>query len=197
MTLFIDNYDSFSYMLADYLTQLGLALTVIRNDEWNLDRIQNFQPSAIIISPGPEVPSRSGIVMEVIHTFYQQIPLLGICLGHQALGEFFGAKLTRSRNPVHGKIALVNHSGHPVFDGIPNPFQVMRYHSLELKQLPPELTITCRTTDGIIMGLQHVHWPLTGFQFHPESILTHAGLRLLHNWVSLYIGATHWQSARQ
>ena len=187
MIAFIDNYDSFSYMLVDYLKQLSVQPTVMRNDAWTIEQLKDANPAAIIISPGPETPQKSGIVMEAIDTFYQRIPILGICLGHQALGTYFGAELVRCESPVHGKTATVHHNTTAVFAGIPNPFTVMRYHSLTLENLPASLTASAHTTDGVVMALQHRSLPLTGFQFHPESILTDTGLRLLQNWVSLYI----------
>lgn len=190
MTLFIDNYDSFSYTLVDYLKQLNVDPVVIRNDEWTLSQVIEAEPTAIIISPGPEIPARSGIVMKVIETFHTNTPILGICLGHQALGEFYGAALLRGQVPVHGKTAQVRHNSSALFAGIENPFEVMRYHSLELQSLPSDLTSTCHSSDGVVMGIQHQAFPSIGFQFHPESILTPSGLRLLHNWVSLYIGGT-------
>lgn len=187
MIAFIDNYDSFSYMLVDYLKQLSVQPTVMRNDAWTIDQLKDANPEAIIISPGPETPQKSGMVMEAIDTFHQYIPILGICLGHQALGTYFGADLVRSGSPVHGKTATVYHNTTAIFTGIPNPFTVMRYHSLTLENIPPSLEVSAHTANGIVMALQHRSLPLTGFQFHPESILTDTGLRLLQNWVSLYI----------
>lgn len=187
MILFIDNYDSFSYMLVDYCKQLALDPVVVRNDTWSMEAIIAAQPTAIIISPGPGVPATSGQVMAVIDHFYQQVPILGICLGHQAIGTYFGAQLLRSETPVHGITAQVTHYNDPVFKHIPNPFTVMRYHSLELHNLPEDVTPTCHTNDGIIMGLQHKAFPLTGLQFHPESILTPDGFQLMKNWVTLNI----------
>lgn len=190
MILFIDNYDSFSYMLVDYCKQLALDPVVVRNDAWSMEAIMAAQPTAIIISPGPGVPATSGQVMAVIDQFHQQVPILGICLGHQAIGTYFGAELVRSKTPVHGITAQVNHYNDAMFIDIPNPFTVMRYHSLELHNLPVDITPTCRTTDGIIMGIKHNTFPLTGLQFHPESILTPDGFKLMKNWVTLNIPPT-------
>lgn len=183
MILFIDNYDSFSYILLDYLRQLGLEALVYRNDEIDWNHLEQNPPSAIVLSPGPGTPAHSGELMRVIEAYHQATPILGICLGHQALGVFFGAQLHRSTEPVHGIPHTVRHQGHALFGEIPNPFTAMRYHSLELAApLPGCLEIICYTTDRVVMGMVHKTLPLAGLQFHPESVGTSMGLSLLSNW---------------
>ncbi len=183
--LLLDNYDSFTYNLYDYLLQTGVACTVLRNDAFTLDELEQLGFQAIVLSPGPKRPADAGLMMAVIERYYARLPILGICLGHQALGEFFGAKLVKAALPMHGKTSAIQHYGHPVFEGIPEHFSVMRYHSLLLEQpLPQHLHCLASTDAGEIMALAHESLPLVGLQFHPESILTEHGLQLLRNWVA-------------
>ena len=183
MLLLLDNYDSFTYNLYDYLYRLGIDCKVLRNDECTIAELEALPLQAIVISPGPGRPIGSGITMQVIEHFHTKLPILGICLGHQALGEYFGATLARGPEPVHGKTSLLNHNNDVVFDGVSNPFSVMRYHSLVLQDLEQTpLETIASTADGIPMAIKHRTLPLYGFQFHPESILTPDGLKLLGNW---------------
>ncbi len=183
MLLLLDNYDSFTYNLYDYLCRLGIDCKVIRNNECTVAELGELPLQAIVISPGPGRPEDSGITMQVIERFHDKLPILGICLGHQALGLFFGAKLLRGPEPVHGKTSDLNHNDDTVFNGILSPFPVMRYHSLVLTGLDgTPLEIIAATADGIPMAIKHRELPLYGFQFHPESILTPDGLQLLGNW---------------
>lgn len=183
MLLLLDNYDSFTYNLYDYLYWLGIDCKVLRNDECTIADLEALPLQAIVISPGPGRPKDSGITMQVIEHFHTKLPILGICLGHQALGEYFGAKLVRGPEPVHGKTSMLEHNNDVVFDGVSNPFSVMRYHSLVLEGLEQTpLEVIASTADGIPMAIKHSSLPLYGFQFHPESILTPDGLKLLGNW---------------
>lgn len=184
MNLLIDNYDSFTYNLADYFAQLHLPCRVIRNDELSLEQIRALDPSAIILSPGPETPVKAGVMMEVIDHFHQHIPLLGICLGHQGIGEYFGARLVRAPHIMHGRTSLVIHDGHPVFQGVPSPFEAMRYHSLILEQTEhTPLQVIARTAENEVMAAVHPQFNVCGMQFHPESILTVHGPGILKNWM--------------
>lgn len=184
MWVLIDNYDSFSHILYDYLLQTGNACRLLRNDELSISELAALQPSRLIISPGPETPVQAGISLEAIQHFYQKIPVLGICLGHQAIGMLFGGELRHNPAPMHGKVSPVQHANHPVFEGITNPFPAMRYHSLciELKADSPLQPLAHTTDDGVLMALAHREYPMLGLQFHPESIGTPDGLRLLQNW---------------
>ena len=184
MLLLLDNYDSFTFLLRDYLLQLQAPCLVVRNDEKSIEEISELQPDAIVISPGPETPSKAGILLPLIAHFHQQIPMLGICLGHQGLGQYFGAPLVYANQPMQGKTSMISHQGHPVFDQISNPFIAMRYHSLILKTIAPTpLDVIATSESGEIMAIAHQHLKLCGIQFHPESILTPDGLRLLNNWL--------------
>jgi anthranilate synthase/aminodeoxychorismate synthase-like glutamine amidotransferase len=184
--LLLDNYDSFTYNLYDYLSRLHVDCRVVRNDQVSIADIEALQPTAIVVSPGPKRPADAGITMELIRHFHAKMPILGICLGHQALGEFFGATLVKSPYPMHGKTSMVQHNGDTLFNNIPNPFEVMRYHSLELDNLAATPLQTLATThDGAIMAIKHPTLPLYGLQFHPESILTPQGFQLLQNWVGI------------
>ena len=182
----IDNYDSFTYILHDYLLQTGNECKVYRNDEITLQQLIALNPSAIIISPGPETPLQAGITMEVIDYFHSRIPILGVCLGHQALGMYFGAKLINTPYPMHGKTSNIIHSGHSLFSGISSPFLAMRYHSLALEKFPyGELIEIAHTEDGINMALAHNQYPCIGVQFHPESVGTEVGMNIIRNWAFL------------
>lgn len=183
--LLLDNYDSFTYNLYDYLCQLGTNCTVIRNDQTTIAQIKAQNFDAIVLSPGPKRPNDAGILMELIENFYIEKPILGICLGMQAIGEFFGAKLVHATVPMHGKTSWIQHGEAEIFKNIPNPTQVMRYHSLLLKDLPTCLKPTAWTDEKELMALQHETLPIWGMQFHPESILTTNGLEMLDNWVKI------------
>lgn len=186
MLLMIDNYDSFTYNLVQFLGELGAEIKVVRNNRINVDQIEVLAPEKIIISPGPCTPNEAGISMEVIRQFAGRIPILGICLGHQCLGQVFGARIVRADRLVHGKTSLITHTGKGVFAGLPSPFTATRYHSLlvERQTLPECLEITAQTKEGEIMGLRHKTVPcLEGVQFHPESILTEYGHELLANFL--------------
>ncbi len=191
MLLMIDNYDSFTYNVVQYLSELNASVDVIRNDEWSVDKIQAATPERIVISPGPGTPHDAGVSLEVIRTLGGRIPILGICLGHQSIGEAFGAKVVRAKQVMHGKTSKIYHTGKGVFAGIENPFIATRYHSLVIQQgsLPEELEITAWTQneDGSvdeIMGVKHKHKNIHGVQFHPESILTECGHALLQNFLN-------------
>lgn len=184
LNLLIDNYDSFTYNLADYFARLQFPCAVMRNDERSLEEIILLNPSCIIISPGPETPSKAGVTLQVIDHFHQRIPLLGICLGQQAVGEYFGARLVRAERIMHGRTSPVFHDGHDLFQNIPSPFEAMRYHSLILKELDrTPLQVIARTAEDEVMAVVHPHFRICGMQFHPESILTRHGLALLANWM--------------
>jgi anthranilate synthase/aminodeoxychorismate synthase-like glutamine amidotransferase len=186
MWALIDNYDSFTWILQHYLLQTGHECTVYRNDKITLPQLIALNPERIIISPGPETPLQAGITMDVIAHFHKTTPILGVCLGHQALGMYFGAKLVHTPYPMHGKTSEVTHNNHPLFNDIPSPFTVMRYHSLAVKDFTDTcLDILAQTADGIIMALAHRQYPCTGVQFHPESVGTEFGLQLLKNWAEL------------
>jgi anthranilate synthase/aminodeoxychorismate synthase-like glutamine amidotransferase len=181
MILLIDNYDSFVYNLARYVRELGEAPIVRRNDAITLGEIERLAPSHIIISPGPCSPAEAGISVDVVRRFGQSTPLLGVCLGHQAIGAAYGAAIVRARRPMHGKVSLIRHDGSGVFAGLPSPFDATRYHSLVVSptSLPPALRVTAVADDGEIMAIAHREHPVVGVQFHPESALTHYGYRLL------------------
>lgn len=187
MLLLIDNYDSFVYNLARYLVELGCETKVIRNDTMNVATVRLLKPEAIVISPGPCTPNEAGISIELIRELSDSIPILGVCLGHQAIAAAFGGNIVRAPEPVHGRTSLVEHSGTGLFADLPSPLKVGRYHSLIVDEatLSPELIITARTEDGIPMSLQHRTRPLFGVQFHPESVLTVAGRPLLANFLRL------------
>ena len=185
--LLIDNYDSFTYNLAQIFGELGADVVVKRNDEVALADIQTLRPARICISPGPGRPRDAGISCDVIRDFGAQIPLLGVCLGHQCIGEVFGAEIVRAPKLMHGKTSAISHKGTGVFENLAKPFEATRYHSLVVKRetLPQSLTITAESDDGEIMGLQHRGLPIHGVQFHPESILTEEGRKLLANFLRL------------
>lgn len=187
MILVIDNYDSFTYNLVQYLGELGQKVRVVRNDEISVAEVARFKPSHLLISPGPCTPKEAGISVEVIRTYAGKLPLLGVCLGHQSLGYAFGGKIIRAQKLMHGKTSQIKHDGKGVFKGLKNPFTATRYHSLaiEKKSCPKDLIVTATSEDGEIMGVRHRTLPaLEGVQFHPESILTEGGKDLLRNFLN-------------
>ncbi len=189
MLLMIDNYDSFTFNIVQYLGQMGEDVQVYRNDKITLDEIRKLRPEAIFLSPGPCSPKEAGITVDVIREFYKTLPLMGICLGHQSIGFAFGGEVVRAGRIMHGKVSPVNHDGKTLFAGLPNPFTAGRYHSLVVKPetLPSCLEISAQTAEGEIMGLRHREYPVEGIQFHPESVLTPQGKRVLRNFLK-YIG---------
>jgi anthranilate synthase/aminodeoxychorismate synthase-like glutamine amidotransferase len=185
MILIIDNYDSFVYNLARYVSELGYARSVERNDAITLDEIARFAPSHIILSPGPCTPNEAGICNAVIERFGPTIPILGVCLGHQCIGQVYGGQVVRAKKPVHGKTSHITHDGAGVFHGLPSDFNATRYHSLVVSRvgLPDDLEITAHSPEGEIMGLRHRKHLVVGVQFHPEAVLTEGGYTLLHNFL--------------
>ena len=184
--LLLDNYDSFTYNLAQYLGELGHPPAVHRNDEISLGGVESMGPDRIVISPGPGRPEDAGITIEVIRQFGARVPILGVCLGHQGIGHAFGGDVVRAPVLMHGKVSSIQHDGRGVFAGVSQPFVAGRYHSLIVADPPPGvLEISARTDDGIIMGLRHREWPVHGVQFHPESVLTGEGRRILRNFLEL------------
>jgi len=186
MLLLIDNYDSFTYNLAQYFGELGCDVVVRRNDEISLEEIAELAPERICISPGPCTPCESGISKQVILRFAQELPILGVCLGHQCIAEAYGGKVVRAGRLMHGKSCMITHNGSPLFSDLPNPFEAGRYHSLvvERTSLPECLEITAESDDGEIMALRHRQFPVQGVQFHPESVLTSAGRKILGSFLS-------------
>lgn len=185
MILIIDNYDSFTYNVYQYIASLGYEVEVVRNDQTTVEEIAAKNYSAIIISPGPGTPDDAGISKEVIAKLAGQVPILGICLGHQSIAEVFGGRVVRAPKPVHGKVSFVHHSGIGIYQGLPQPFVAGRYHSLlvEVESVPACLEVTSRTEDGLIMGLKHREYTVEGVQFHPESVLTPEGMKLFNNFL--------------
>jgi len=186
--LLIDNYDSFTYNLYHYLGELGAKVRVFRNNQVSLDDIDNMRPEKIVISPGPCTPNEAGISSDAILRFAAKIPILGVCLGHQCIGAAFGGKIVRAPSIMHGKLSEVSHDSRTIFRSLPNPFPAMRYHSLVIdpELLPDELSVSARTADDVIMGVRHKRFPVEGVQFHPESILTDEGKKLLKNFLDYY-----------
>ncbi len=184
--LLIDNYDSFTYNLYQYLSELGATVTVRRNDKLTVAEAAALRPERIVISPGPCTPAEAGVSIGIIQELGPHVPTLGVCLGHQAFGAAFGGSVVRAPQVMHGKLSAIYHEGQGVFTGLPTPFQATRYHSLMVRRddLPDELAVTAWTDDGIIMGLRHRHYPIQGVQFHPESIMTEDGKRLLRNFLA-------------
>ncbi|BCU80307.1 glutamine amidotransferase [Polycladomyces abyssicola] len=189
MIWLIDNYDSFTYNLVQYLLSSGEALEVYRNDEITLSDIETAQPSALILSPGPGSPDTAGICLDVVRRFAGRIPILGVCLGHQIIAQAFGGRVVHARRLMHGKTSPVYHDGQTLFRGLPSPFQAMRYHSLvvERDSLPPQFEISAWTAEGEVMAIRHRQYPVEGVQFHPESILTEHGLSLLLQFLDTYL----------
>ncbi|OGL13359.1 MAG: anthranilate/aminodeoxychorismate synthase component II [Candidatus Rokubacteria bacterium RIFCSPLOWO2_12_FULL_71_22] len=187
MILVIDNYDSFTYNLVQYLGELGARMEVLRNDAMDVDRLAGMQPERVVISPGPGTPDQAGVSIELIRRLGPTTPILGVCLGHQAIGRAFGATVARARTQMHGKTSTIRHDGRGVFAGLDNPFVATRYHSLAVMRdtVPEELEVTAEAEDGEIMGIRHRRWPIEGVQFHPESILTVEGKKLLKNFLSV------------
>ncbi len=187
MLLLIDNYDSFTYNLVQYLGELGCEMEVHRNDQITLDEIERKKPSGLLISPGPGRPEDGGISLSAIDRFYTKMPILGVCLGHQCIGQYFGGLVRRGDRVMHGKTSLIYHTNKTVFHGLDNPFEATRYHSLivDREKITAHLEITAETDQGEIMGVQHKDYPVFGVQFHPESILTVEGKRLLSNFLKL------------
>jgi len=187
MLLVIDNYDSFTYNLVQYFGELGADPVVKRNDAITADEVEKIRPDKIVISPGPGTPANAGISMDLIRRFGPKLPILGVCLGHQSIGEVYGGKVVRADRLMHGKTSPIRHDGKGVFAGLPNPFEATRYHSLlvEKKSVPACLEVTADTAEGEIMGLRHREFPVHGVQFHPESILSKEGKDLLANFLKM------------
>lgn len=187
MLLMIDNYDSFVYNLVRYFNELGEELVIYRNDEITIDKIKEMNISGIVISPGPKNPKEAGISLEILEKLKGVKPILGICLGHQCIGEYFGGEIIKGEKPMHGKISEVTHSGEGIFKEVKNPLKVTRYHSLEINRenSPKDLIVTAKTKDGVIMGVSHKNYPVYGVQFHPEAELTEDGHKILNNFLSI------------
>lgn len=187
MILVIDNYDSFTYNLVQYLGELGQQVTVHRNDRISVSDIKALSPDHLVLSPGPCTPDEAGISVDVVRHFSRCLPILGVCLGHQSIAQAFGGRIIRAPKPIHGKTSSITHDGEFIYDSLPNPFTATRYHSLivEKETLPECLEVNSHSEDGLIMGLKHSSLPVFGVQFHPESILTEVGKKLLNNFLSL------------
>lgn len=186
MLLLLDNYDSFTYNLKDYFEQLGETVMVVKNDELTVSELSNLSFDQLVLSPGPKTPETAGYMMEIIDYFHTKIPVLGICLGHQALGQYFGAQLVKAIQPMHGKVSSITHNSKGIYNSISNPLKVCRYHSLVLKNLEnTALIITAETAEKECMSFEHADLPIIGMQYHPEAILTESGIQLLRNWLTL------------
>ena len=185
--LVIDNYDSFVFNLVQYIGEMGCEVDVVRNDRIDIAGIDSRKYSGVVISPGPGTPTEAGISVEIIRQLGRNLPIFGVCLGHQAIGEAFGANVIRAPYPMHGKTSMISHDGTTVFKALENPFRATRYHSLivEESSLPPELVVSARSEDGLVMGLRHQKYPIWGVQFHPESIYTTRGKDLVRNFVTM------------
>ena len=188
MILIIDNYDSFTYNLYHYLGELGADVKVVLNNKLSLEEIDALKPQKIVISPGPCTPKEAGISCDVIRRFGAKIPTLGVCLGHQCIGATFGGRIIRAPTIMHGKLSEITHDAQTIFRSLKNPFEAMRYHSLVIdpKHLPDDLNVSAHSADHVIMGVRHKHYPIEGVQFHPESILTEEGKKLLQNFLDYY-----------
>ena len=187
--LMIDNYDSFTYNLVQYLQVLGAEVSVLRNDEIKPEEVKKLGVEGIVISPGPCTPSEAGVSVDIIRSYYKVLPILGVCLGHQSIGFAFGARIVRAKNLMHGKTSEITHTGEGIFKGIPSPLTAVRYHSLVIEEssLPESFKITARSDDGEIMAIQHRDFPLFGVQFHPESVLSDYGMELLDNFLKISV----------
>ncbi|RLJ70898.1 anthranilate synthase component II [Hydrogenivirga caldilitoris] len=185
--LVIDNYDSFTYNLVQYLGSLGAETVVKRNDQITLQEVEDIHPEGILISPGPCTPAEAGISVELVKSFYRKLPILGVCLGHQSIGVAFGGSIVRAKRLMHGKVSKIYHTGEGVFKGIPSPFTAVRYHSLVIDRnsIPEVLKVTAWSEDEEVMGIQHVEYPVFGVQFHPESVLSEHGMDILRNFLEV------------
>ena len=190
MILLLDNFDSFTYTLADYLAQLGVNSMIYRNDA-SLAQITNYDYHGIVISPGPGIPKNSGVLMELIEFYQSKLPMLGICLGHQALGESFGCKLVKAKKPMHGKVSKLNFDNNPLFRGLKQGSDFVRYNSLVLESPPADLRVIAKSPEEEIMAIQHDNLPITGIQFHPEAYLTYKGIEILRNWIYINVNSEH------
>lgn len=197
MILLIDNYDSFVYNLARYFERLGQPTRVVRNDQLSLTEIERLAPSAIVLSPGPCTPDEAGVSLEVVHRLAGKIPLLGVCLGHQTIGQAFGAEVVRAARPAHGRSSLIHHQQDGLFRSLPSPIRVGRYHSLVLRpdSIPADVRVTASSEDGCVMAIEHVRHPVFGLQFHPESILTEGGYELLSNFIATFASPRQLQTS--
>ncbi|NKF08614.1 aminodeoxychorismate/anthranilate synthase component II [Clostridium gasigenes] len=187
MLLMIDNYDSFVFNLVRYIEELGEEVLIYRNDKITIEEIEKLEIDGIIISPGPKSPNEAGLSLEIINRFKGKIPILGICLGHQCIGQYFKGEIVRGIEPVHGKISYVSHNNKGIFENVKNPLRVTRYHSLIVKNedIPKEIEITCKTEDGVIMGIKHKEYEIYGVQFHPEAEMTEEGHKILNNFIQI------------
>jgi anthranilate synthase/aminodeoxychorismate synthase-like glutamine amidotransferase len=183
MIIVIDNYDSFTYNLVQYLGEMGNELRVFRNNRVTLEEIESLKPSHIVISPGPGAPQDAGLSEKIIQTFHKKIPIFGVCLGHQAIGEVFGGKIVRAPTLMHGKTSPIHHDSKTIFKGLPQGFPATRYHSLVVTDIPACLEVSAQTQEGVVMGLRHRDYPVEGIQFHPESIMTVVGKQILANFM--------------
>ena len=186
MILLLDNYDSFTYNLLDYFQQSGIQPVVMRNDELGLEEFRQLPLRALIVSPGPEQPAKAGLLMPILAHYIEQIPVFGICLGHQAIGFHYGSEIVRAPQAIHGKTTAVTCIPHYLFEGIDSKIDVMRYHSLIIKSCPKDFEVIAKTNDGINLAMQHQFLPITSVQFHPESILTNSGFKIIQNWANYH-----------
>lgn len=187
MLLLIDNYDSFTYNLFQYLSELGADVEVVRNDKATIEELDLKQPDLVVISPGPSTPDNAGVSVDAVRHFSGKVPVLGVCLGHQCIGAAFGGKVSGAGEIRHGKTSLIHHDGKGIFEGVPNPFEAVRYHSLAIEKdtVPEDFYVTARTENDIIMGIRHKSLPIEGVQFHPESIMTKPGKQILQNFLNM------------